>query len=153
MHLLVTRPDGARTAAALRQRGHEVLLAPMLRIEPIAPELRGPWAACALTSANAARAVRQHPRFAELRGLPLFAVGQQSAAAARAAGFTSVTSADGALGDLQRLLAERLTGRVLYLAGEDRAGELSVPGLSVDVAVVYRAVPTGGLPEEAVAAF
>ena len=37
MRLLVTRPepDNERTAAALREKGHDVLLAPMLRIEPV----------------------------------------------------------------------------------------------------------------------
>ena len=37
MKLLVTRPepDGERTAEALRARGHEVLLAPMLRMQAV----------------------------------------------------------------------------------------------------------------------
>jgi uroporphyrinogen-III synthase len=38
MAILVTRPlpDGEITAAALRAKGFEVLLAPMLRFEPVA---------------------------------------------------------------------------------------------------------------------
>ena len=38
MRLLVTRPepDNARTAAALRAKGHEVVLAPLLHIEAVA---------------------------------------------------------------------------------------------------------------------
>ena len=38
MRLLVTRPepDGERTAQALRARGHAVVLAPLLRTEPVA---------------------------------------------------------------------------------------------------------------------
>ena len=37
MRLLVTRPKegGEHSATALRARGHEVLLAPLLRIEPV----------------------------------------------------------------------------------------------------------------------
>ena len=42
MRLLVTRPeqDGERTAAALRARGHEALLAPLMRIEAAADGIR-----------------------------------------------------------------------------------------------------------------
>ena len=41
VRLLVTRPDpdGARTATALRERGHEVTVAALLRLEHIAFEL------------------------------------------------------------------------------------------------------------------
>jgi len=37
MYLVVTRPqpDGERTAAALRARGHTVLIAPLMRVEPV----------------------------------------------------------------------------------------------------------------------
>ena len=75
MRLLVTRPepDNERTAAALRAQGHEVLLAPLLRIEPIADADLGapPWAAILLTSANGARAIAAHPRRGELIALPV----------------------------------------------------------------------------------
>src|SRR5579864_8514480 len=99
MRLLVTRPepDGERTAALLRARGHEVLTLPMLRIEPIADAAlgHGPWAAVLFTSTNAVRALAAHPRFGELVGLPAYAVGARTQAAAAAAGFAPVRSADG----------------------------------------------------------
>ena len=64
MRLLVTRPepDNERTAAELRARGHEVMLAPMLRVEPVidADLGTGPWAAVLITSANGARAIAPH---------------------------------------------------------------------------------------------
>ena len=147
MRLLVTRPepDATRTAEALRARGHEVVVAPLMRVEPIAGDIGGPFAAVLITSANAARAIAAHPRGTELMRLPLLAVGARSAEAARAAGCANVTSADGALGDLVGLAARRFPGgRLLYLAGEDRAGdlagELSARGIAVETAVVYRAV-------------
>ena len=150
MRLLVTRPqeDGERTAAALRARGHEVLLAPLLRIEAVAAELPpGPFAAILTTSANAARAMQKHPRIGELRGLPLLTVGARSAEAAHAAGFLQVRSADGDARDLVALAARHFSGApgpLLYLAGEDRAadlaGELRRHGLTVHTAIVYRAV-------------
>ena len=99
MRLLVTRPavDGERTAEKLRARGHDVLLAPLLQVEMLGDaELgAGPWAAVAITSANAAYAVNAHARRAELSALPAYAVGRRTAAAARAAGFAEVASADG----------------------------------------------------------
>ncbi len=146
MRLLVTRPepDNERTAAALHAQGHEAVLAPLLRIEAVPGADLGapPWAAILITSANGARALENHPRRGELMALPVLAVGRSSADAARAAGFSDVTSADGDAGDLARLAAGRLAGSpapLLYLAGEDRTGELSVPGLGVRTVVVYRA--------------
>jgi uroporphyrinogen-III synthase len=150
VRLLVTRPepDGERTAAKLRARGHEVMLAPLLRVEilPDADLGDGPWGALALTSANAVRAVAQHRRRAELLRLPVFAVGARTAAAARAAGFSDVHSADGNESDLVRLIAVRQLGSapLLYLAGEDRASDLSLS--TVRTVVVYRAVAAATLP-------
>ncbi len=155
MRLLVTRPepDGERTAAALRTRGHDVLLAPLLRVEAVvdADFGDGPWTGVVITSANAARAIASHPRRAELAKLPLFAVGRRSAEAARAAGFGEVTSADGDARDLVRLLAARGAGApLLYLAGEDRAvdlaAELAAQGVPVRTAVVYRTVKAESFP-------
>ena len=66
VRLLVTRPerDGERTATALRERGHEVVLAALMRIEPIAnaPLGEGPWSGLVMTSANALSAVTAHSR-------------------------------------------------------------------------------------------
>ena len=88
MRLLVTRPepDNRRTAAALRARGHEVVLAPLLRIESVADADLGapPWCAILLTSANGVRAIARHPRRTELMALTVLAVGPGSAEAARA---------------------------------------------------------------------
>jgi uroporphyrinogen-III synthase len=108
VRVLVTRPEPEceRTAALLRERGHEALLLPLLRIEPIADaELgAGPWAAVLFTSANAVRSVAAHRRFGELAGLPAYTVGRRTKAAAVAAGFVSVTSADGDVNALVRLV-------------------------------------------------
>ena len=47
MRVVVTRPqaDGERTAAALRARGHEVLVAPLMKVEAVAADLSGKWGA------------------------------------------------------------------------------------------------------------
>lgn len=157
MRLLVTRPepDATHTARVLRQRGHEVLVAPLLQTQTIDVAFSGPYAAVLMTSANAARALASHPQARDVANLPTFTVGARSAEAARAAGFGEVTSADGALGDLVALVASRFAAssqRLLYVAGEDRAGdlggELAAQGVTVETAVIYRAVAATRLPAE-----
>jgi uroporphyrinogen-III synthase len=148
VRLVVTRPqaDGERTAAALRARGHEVLVAPLLRVEPVKAELSGGWGAVIITSANAPGAVAGHAACEALFKLPVFAVGRRSAEAARQAGFTDVATAGGDVRDLVLLIAARRADAkapLLYLAGEDRAAdlvaELAVHGIAAEMAVVYRA--------------
>jgi uroporphyrinogen-III synthase len=153
MRLLVTRPepDNERTAATLRAAGHDVVLAPLLHIEMVSDADLGaaPFAGVLITSANGARALASHPRRTECLGLPVLVVGRSSAEAARSAGFTDVTSADGDAADLARLAAARFAGAaspLLYLAGEDRSGELDLPGLSLRVVVAYRAAKAKAFP-------
>lgn len=155
MRVVVTRPqaDGARTAAALEARGHEVLLAPLMQVERMVADLSGAWGGVIVTSANAPGALDEAAK-AALLGLPVYAVGQRSAEAARAAGFTDVVSADGDARDLARLIAQRqkpATAPLLYLAGEDRAADLvsalAARGLTAELRVVYRAVTLPFPPE------
>jgi len=149
MRIVVTRPrvDGERTATALRARGHEVLVTPLMRIEPIAANFEGEWSGTIVTSANAANAIRENSSGNALIKLPLFAVGRRSAEAARESGFEDVLSADGGVRDLLQLIRIRRPDRnapLLYLAGEDRAadlvGALSTRGIAAEMRVVYRAV-------------
>ncbi|HTS40104.1 MAG TPA: uroporphyrinogen-III synthase [Xanthobacteraceae bacterium] len=155
MRLLITRPaeDGERSAAALRARGHQVLLAPLLRIEPIADVDLGAtdYAAILMSSANAARAIAPHPRMRDLMTRPVLAVGASTARAARTAGFLDVQSADGNARDLGRLAAARFSGSrapLLYLTGDERARDLAddLPNVPVRTVVVYRAVKIAALP-------
>lgn len=148
MLVAVTRPqaDGERTAQALCARGHEVLLAPLMRVEPVAADLSGTWGAVVITSANAPGAIAQAAR-ERLSALPVYAVGRRSAEAARQAGFGHVVSAGGNVRDLVQVIAERKADAkapLLYLAGEDRAAdlieELAVHGIAAEMRVVYRAV-------------
>jgi uroporphyrinogen-III synthase len=158
VRLLLTRPeaDGARTAAALRARGHEVVLAPLLRIELVDFALPdGPWSAVVMTSANAARAVVNHPRREALIAAEAFAVGRHTAEAARAAGFRTVHSADGDKDDLADLLRARrgeASAPLLYLTGEDRAGDLAAGDTPVVTVVAYRAVKAQHFAPEVAAA-
>jgi uroporphyrinogen-III synthase len=162
VRLLVTRPrpEAERTAAILRAQGHTVVVAPLLRIEAVIDvEIgAGPWAAIVVTSANAGPAIAGHQRFPILRTLPVLAVGRRSADAMRDAGFAEVTSADGDVGDLVRLVAERLPrgAALLYLAGAERAGDLAgdlaARGFAVETIVVYRAIAAASFAPDAVQA-
>jgi len=158
VRVLVTRPepDGERTAQKLRARGCDVLLAPVLQIKLIkeADLGAGSWDAVALTSANAAEALKQHPRRTELVALPALTVGRRTAEAARAVGFADVASADGNERALAQYIGGRFRGgiKILHLAGEDRAGDLAAAvapkGIKVDTVVVYRAVAAQCLAPE-----
>jgi uroporphyrinogen-III synthase len=158
MRLLVTRPepDGERTAAALRAREHDVLLAPLLRMQSVDFKVADqPYAAVVMTSANAARALAGHPQAAQLVAFSAFTVGRHTADAAGAAGFREVHSAAGDQRDLAVLIRARLAGAstpLLYLAGEDRAGDLAgdlaSAGLRVHTVVAYRAVKTTRFPSD-----
>lgn len=156
MRLLLTRPeaDAQRTAAALRVLGHEAIIAPLLSIAVTADaEIgSGPWAAILITSANAARAIATHTAVGKFQALPVFTVGQRSAQAMAAAGFADVSCANGSVAELAHLAAARIMpgASLLYLAGEDRsgdlAGDLGARGFAVQTAVIYRAVAAARLP-------
>jgi uroporphyrinogen-III synthase len=162
VRLLLTRPnsDAERTAAALRARGHDVTIAPLLEIElmPNAGLGAGPWTAILVTSTNAVRAMAAHPRRDELRDVAVFTVGRHTAQAMREADFAAVVSADGNVTDLAGLVAARVKPKaeLLYLAGEERSGDLAgllrAQNFAVHTALVYRAVTARTLPPHAIEA-
>jgi uroporphyrinogen-III synthase len=173
MAVLVTRPhpDDETTAAALRARGFEVLCAPMLRFEPVAfhDDEDAAYGAVIATSANALRGIEPHlqelhAKASRLLKLPLFAVGERTAAAARGAGFEDVTAAEGDATGLRDLVlagvktkALKKASTLLYLAGadlaRDLAGELGERGFTVVTHTTYRMLPVSSLPPETCEAF
>ena len=161
MAVLVTRPhpDDEATAAALRDRGFEVLRAPMLRFEPVkfSDDEDASYGAVIVTSANALRAIATQLAESRLVKLPLFAVGEHTAAAAREAGFTLVITARGDASALRDLVLASVKAKqlkkastLLYLAGadlaRDLAGELGEKGFTVVTHTTYRMVPASSLP-------
>jgi len=168
MAILVTRPlpDGDRTAASLRAKGFEALVAPMLRFEPTAfhddPDAQ--YGAVIVTSANALRAIEPHLQGSRLLKLPLFAVGEHTADAARKVGFAKVISAGGDATGLRdcvlssvKAKALKKSSPLLYLAGadlaRDLAGELGARGFTVVTQTTYRMVAMPRLPDEVCRAF
>ena len=164
MTILVTRPqpDNETTGASLRARGFDVLLAPMLRFEPMAllEDEDADYAAVIVTSANALRAIEAQLSGHRWLKLPLLAVGDRTAAAARRAGFSKIISAEGDSQDLRELILAKARGKkrefgrgpLLYLAGadlsRDLAGELGEHGLTVVTRTTYRMVASSDLSPE-----
>lgn len=161
MRVLLTRPHADSEALALRlsRQGVECLIEPMLSVHYVdgaALELGGVQALL-VTSANGARALgRATGDDVDARALPVFAVGDASAAAARDAGFAHVESADGDVVALARQVKkglDPLAGALLHAVGSvaagDLGGDLSRAGFTVRRAVLYRAEPATSLTPEA----
>ena len=138
MRIVVTRPRGeaAELAGRLEELGHEVVVCPLIEIEPIGPaevEVSNyDWVV--VTSANGARELA-----ARLRGRPrrTAAIGPATAAALRERGtepdlVPAVSTQEGLLGELPCP-----PGRVL-LAGAEGARRLLVDELGADFVPLYR---------------
>ncbi len=147
VRVLITRPreDAEALAEALAVRGVEALVEPLLEIVPLDPgdfDLAGVQAAL-LTSANGARALAAATG---LRDVPVLAVGEATAAAARAAGFAEVAVAGGDVAALACLAESRCEphgGPLVHVSGEavagDLSGRLAERGFTVRRAVLYEA--------------
>lgn len=157
---LVTRPkeDSLLLTAELERRGITVLAEPLLEIRirtSVRLDLTGVQGYLA-TSANGVRALAANEA---PRHLPLWAVGDATARAARDAGFASVESAHGDAATLTRLVAERVdpsAGALLHAAGTKVAGDISgalgAEGYAIRREILYEAVTAQALSEATVTA-
>ncbi len=160
MRVLVTRPEtsAATTAERLKRMGHDPVLLPLSEAvhhpQAAADALALPHSALIVTSAEALRALANIGFSSEI-DLALFAVGEKTATAAKAAGFRNIHigSGDGTgLADLIASTLDKPDLPLLYLAGRPRAGSLENRleelGLPVRVAEIYDMIPLGYPPEE-----
>lgn len=137
MKILIIRPQpGAdATAARVQAAGHEPLVMPLFKVEPVewaAPDAVG-YDGLLLTSANAVR--QAGPQLTRLADLPVLAVGQVTAKAALAAGLRVDYIGDAGA---QSLLQETRNRRLLWLAGEDHIELSASSSAKIDIRVVYR---------------
>jgi uroporphyrinogen-III synthase len=135
--VLVLRPEPGASATVDRARevGLDVIAVPLFEVEPVAWEAPDPAASdgLLLTSANAVR--HGGPELEKLRALPVYAVGEATAEAARQAGFDVVAAGDAGMDQLLASIEPDL--RLLHLCGEDRR-ETTEPRHIVPIPV-YRA--------------
>jgi len=135
--VLVLRPEpgASATVAKARTMGLDAAAAPLFEIEPIAwvmPDMRG-FDGLLLTSANAARQVTP-----DLGHLPVYAVGDATAEAAREAGLKVAATGEGGVDALLASVDANL--RLLHLCGEDRRDPVDAPQAIISIPV-YRAKP------------
>ena len=156
MRLIVTRPteDALPLKEKLEALGHEVVLSPLLVIAPLAGVVieDQPYAFIIFTSANAIRAIAAHPLLTNLKNIPAYVVGPQSARAAEAAGFKDVRMAGGSADKLARYMIATLDpndGTILYISGRDSAvdlaGSLRTADFAVNRVIAYDAKPAASL--------
>lgn len=134
LRVLITRPVVAARALArtLEARGHEVLVEPLLVIEPLPASLDLDGVqAIALTSVHAVPVLERWwadgPQASDIR---VFAVGAATAAAARRAGGFRVEAADGDAPSLARWIAASCRpddGAILHLCGTEVRPGLAEP--------------------------
>jgi uroporphyrinogen-III synthase len=155
---LITRPkEGAETlATALADRDIGALIEPMMDIHYLVPPALDLAAVQAIlcTSANGVRAFARASSERELR---ILAVGDTTAARARAEGFTAVESAGGDVADLIGLATARLRpqdGPLLHIAGNivagDLVGSLREQGFAIESGILYEARPVAALSSAAI---
>ena len=124
----VTRaePGASATATRLRGLGFDPVIAPLIETRRIATEIDlSDVGALAFTSAAGVAAFAS---MSPARNLPVFVVGDATAAAARDAGFSAVRSANGDVAALTRLLladSDSWKGAILHAGAKDPAGELT----------------------------
>jgi uroporphyrinogen-III synthase len=152
MRVLVTRPpeQAAPTAKRLSALGHSPICAPALEVVPLAPALpEGPFDLILATSAQAFAGLRPS---SILRAAPLACVGDKTAAAAQAAGFTPRIVAPRAEALSERLTFEWEPGSALYLAGRERKplleDNLRAAGWRLAILQTYDARPVESWPAE-----
>jgi uroporphyrinogen-III synthase len=146
--ILRARPAADETADRAVARGLDAVVAPLFTVHPVdwdAPDPAG-IEAVLLTSANAAR--HAGAQIQAFLGLPCYAVGEASAAAARAGGFTDVRpgNGDGAA------IVGRMDGdgivRALHLCGRDHLAP-EHGAVALTRRIVYAAEAAGTLPNQA----
>lgn len=139
MKLLILRPEpgGSETAERARALGLDPVLAPLFETAKVAcaPVDESLYDAVLVTSANGAR-------FAPpgAAGLPCFAVGERTAAAAREAGFGDVRTGPCDGSAAAAMMAAAGVERALHLCGRDHLA-VEAPGVTIERRIVYVAEP------------
>ncbi|MGI9451688.1 MAG: uroporphyrinogen-III synthase [Geminicoccaceae bacterium] len=157
--MLITRPeaDSLRLKPEIEALGFSVMIEPLLTIEAVDQAWTMPddVQLIALTSANAVQALTD-----EARTYPIYAVGESTAAAARAVGCRQVHTAKGNVENLTRLIVESCRyqdGCILHLSGEvireGLAERLDEHGFRYRRRIGYRAIASEKLSDDVIGAW
>ena len=155
--VLVTRPEAEShdLAEALRRRGIEPVMAPMLAIQPTGATIADAdrYRAAIVTSGNGADGLAAATT---RRELAVFAVGEATAERLRGHGFALVVAAEGTGHALVELILNKVrpgAGPLLWASGDevrvDVADELGRHGYEVERVIAYRAMAADDLPAAA----
>ena len=141
--MLRPEPGATATCEAARAAGLRPERMPLFAIEPVswrAPDPRS-FDGILLTSANATR--HGGAELGKVRGLPVYAVGEATAAEARSAGLAVSSVGSGGVDSLLQTIDPTL--RLLHLSGESRR-DPSGPAQSITTIAVYRARAIADVP-------
>jgi uroporphyrinogen-III synthase len=132
MRLLITRPeeDGSRLAERLTALGHEPVLLPLMTIayRDVPPLPLDGVQALIATSRNALRGLSRNGALAAAKRLPVYCVGEATAALAEELGLSDIRTGQGTAKDLVPVIARTAkpgAGALLYLTGEHIAFDLA----------------------------
>lgn len=151
--VLRPQPGATATAQALRAAGHDPLVTPLFVIEQVAWTPADPSAYDALLVGSANVFRHGGPALADLKDLPVYAVGGKTARMALDLGFRVRGQGQGGLAALLPMLADDGQLNILRLAGEDHV-DLPDSRLAIDTRIVYRsrALPMPDALRDALAA-
>ncbi len=140
MNLLIIRPLPGAGATADRgvAAGFTPVIMPLFTVSPATWAVPGAaeYDAMLITSANALR--HGGTGLLKLQGLPVYAVGAATAAAAQEAGFTVAASGTrGSAEILQQAFSDKRR-RILWLAGANTTGLNAPSGMKLDQIIVYQ---------------
>lgn len=140
-HLLALRPEPglAATLEKARAMGIAITGHPLSAIRPLAWDCPDPVGIDGLLIGSANAILHGGPDLARLTDKPVYAVGEATAAAARAAGFTvAMTGSGGLQGVLDAVPAPR---HLLRIAGEEHVPLSPPTGVTFAEVIAYRSEP------------
>jgi uroporphyrinogen-III synthase len=150
MKILIIRPEPGASASADRARaaGFEPVKLPFFEVTPRALQVpdSARYDAMLVTSANAIR--HAGPGLQLLSALPVHAVGQHSADAARDAGLQVASIGASGVEDALAQAASAGHNNLLWLAGEEHKVPDPVAGVTLDTLICYASDPVA-LPDDA----
>jgi uroporphyrinogen-III synthase len=151
--LLILRPEPGASMTAKRafDEGWRPIVAPIFRIEPIAwgSPPAADYDALFVTSANAVRQAGKAIR--AYQAMPAYAVGDATARALKATGFTDIRTGRGDAAVMLEAAAENGVTRALHLAGEDYR-DVGHDAIAIDRRIVYRSAALNQLGGKAIEA-